>query len=192
MRTTILTSLRTSLVLMLICGLLYHLALTGAAQALMPKRADGSLIYNGHGEVIGSELIGQSFTDPGLFHGRVSSIGYSADGSGTPNYAPSNPDLIARVRQSALDWRTNNPDVPIGDVPLDLLTNSGSGLDPHISPKAAEAQIPRIAGVTGLSPERLQALVDEHTAPRPLGIFGERTVNVLKLNLALRQLTASQ
>ena len=192
MRTTILTSLRTSLVLMLVCGLLYNLVLTGAAQALMPGRADGSLIYNGRGEAIGSELIGQSFTDPGLFHGRVSSIGYDAGGSGTPNYAPSNPDLIARVRQAARDWRTNNPDVPLGEVPLDLLMNSGSGLDPHISPEAAAAQIPRIAGAAGLDPERLQALVDEHTSPRALGIFGERTVNVLRLNLALRQLTASQ
>lgn len=184
----VMTSVRTSLLLMLLCGLVYNLSVTGIAQLVMPHKADGSLIYDSNGDVIGSEWIGQSFTDPKLFHGRVSSIDYNAAGSGTPNYAPSNPDLIARIQQSLEDWQTNNPDVPVSRLPADLITNSGSGLDPHISPEAAKAQIPRISKLTGIAAEPLESLVDDNTEGRKLGFLGEPVVNVLKLNIALRNM----
>jgi K+-transporting ATPase ATPase C chain len=170
---------------MLLCGLLYNLAVTGIAQALMPKQAEGSLVYNDNNEVIGSALIGQTFTDPKYFQGRVSSIDYKAEGSGTPNYAPSNPDMLLRTVEAVNEWKKNNPDVPASELPIDLISNSGSGLDPHISPESAKAQIPRISKLIGISADELQKLVEEHTEGRDLGLFGEPRVNVLKLNLAL-------
>ncbi|MFF2886234.1 potassium-transporting ATPase subunit KdpC [Paenibacillus sp. NPDC057967] len=178
--------IRSSLVLMLLCGVIYNIAVTGIAQLAMPYRADGSLLLNEKGQVIGSELIGQSFTEPGWFHGRVSSIGYAADGSGTPNYAPSNPELLARMQASAEEWRQANPNIPLGQVPQDLLTNSGSGLDPHISVEAALAQIPRVSQWSGVSAETLKQLVQEQTKEKELGVFGKRVVNVLLLNLELK------
>lgn len=180
--------IRLTLVLMLVCGLLYNLAVTGVAQAVMPRQADGSLLYNDQGELIGSEWIGQNWTDPKYFHGRVSSIDYAADGSGTPNYAPSNPDMLQRTKDSIADWQTNNPDVPVSELPIDLVTNSGSGLDPHISPESAAAQIPRISRETGIPADRLSELVERHTDGRELGIFGEPRVKVLKLNIDLNQM----
>lgn len=182
------SSIRISLLLMLLCGLVYNLAVTGIAQAIMPKQAGGSLIHNNTGDIIGSELIGQAFTDPMFFHSRVSNIEYKAEGSGTPNYAPSNPDMIKRVQQSVDDWKKNNPDVPISQVPIDLISNSGSGLDPHITPEAAKAQIPRVGKLTGISADQLSKLVESNLEGRELGIFGEPRVNVLKLNLALSEL----
>ncbi|AIQ12348.1 potassium-transporting ATPase subunit KdpC [Paenibacillus durus] len=183
-------SLRTSLMLMVLCGLLYNLSVTGIAQLVWPKQAGGSLVYNGNGDVIGSALIGQSFTDLKFFQGRVSSIDYHAEGSGSPNFAPSNPDLLNRVKQSVEDWRKNNPDVPISQLPVDLITNSGSGLDPDISPEAAKVQIPRISKLTGIPPQELESLVNEHTEGRKLSFLGEPAVNVLKLNIALEKLIA--
>jgi len=176
---------------MLLCGVIYNLSVTGIAQLIMPKQADGSLIYNESGDVIGSELIGQSFKDPKFFQGRVSSIDYHAEGSGSPNYAPSNPDLIARMRQSVKDWKTNNPDVPTDQLPIDLITNSGSGLDPHISPEAAIAQIPRISKLTGVTSKKLESLVSLNTEARKLGFLGEPLVNVLQLNIGLQRTLSS-
>lgn len=181
-------ALRASLVFILLCGVLYPLVTTGAAQLLMPKQADGSLIRDDSGKVVGSELIGQNFTDPQFFHGRVSSIEYNAAGSGSNNYAPSNPDMIDRTKASIEAWKENNPDVPVSELPMDLVTNSGSGLDPHISPQAADIQIPRISKLTEIPEAELQQLVEKHTEGRDLGVFGEPRVNVLKLNLALREL----
>ncbi|MGE7824923.1 potassium-transporting ATPase subunit KdpC [Paenibacillus sp. NPDC093718] len=181
-------ALRTSLVFIVLCGVLYPLITTGAAQLLMPKQAGGSLVTDSGGKVVGSELIGQNFTEPQYFHGRVSSIEYNGAGSGSNNYAPSNPDLIDRTKASIEAWKENNPDVPVGEVPMDLVTNSGSGLDPHISPQAAEIQIPRISKLTGITEAELNQLVEEHTEGRDLGVFGEPRVNVLKLNLALAEL----
>lgn len=180
-------TLRTSAVLMALI-LMYQLAVTGIAQAFMPDKANGSLVYNDKGEIIGSELIGQSFADPNFFHGRVSSIDYNAAGSGTPNYAPSNPDLLARTQKSLAAWQAANPDVPVSKVPIDLVTNSGSGLDPHISPQAAAVQIPRVGRATGLSEEKLRQLVARHTEGRDWGLFGEPRVNVLKLNIELQSM----
>jgi K+-transporting ATPase ATPase C chain len=176
---------RLSLVFIVLCGIVYPLVATGFAQVLFPGNANGSLIENGKGEVVGSELIGQKFTDPKYFQGRVSSIDYKAEASGSNNYAPSNPDMLKRTQESIEEWKKNNPDVPVSELPIDLITNSGSGLDPHITPESAKVQVPRIGKLTGLSADRLQQLIDDNTQGRDLGVFGEPRVNVLKLNLAL-------
>ncbi|MCQ4087658.1 potassium-transporting ATPase subunit KdpC [Saccharibacillus sp. JS10] len=179
-------TLRTTFTLAIVCCLIYNLAVWAVAQAAAPDKANGSLIRNAEGQVIGSSLIGQSFTDPGYFHGRVSSIDYDANGSGTPNYAPSNPELLTRTEKSIAEWKTENPDVAISELPIDLITNSGSGLDPHISPAAAEAQIPRVSKATGIAKDKLEQLIQAHTQGRSLGLFGEPAVNVLELNLAVQ------
>lgn len=178
---------RTSLLLMIICGLLYPFIVTGIAKVTMPHQANGSLLYNEEKEVIGSELIGQQFKSPEFFHSRASSIEYNAAGSGSNNYAPSNDEMIARTKDTVTEWKKANPSLPTEQLPIDLVTNSGSGLDPHISHEAALAQIPRIARESGLSNEDLQKLVEKHTQGRELGLFGENKVNVLNLNLDLAE-----
>ncbi|MDH4619909.1 potassium-transporting ATPase subunit KdpC [Brevibacillus sp. AY1] len=183
-----LKNIRISLVLLFICGLAYPLIMTGISQVLMPDKANGSMITDEDGNVMGSELIGQKFTDPSYFTGRVSSIEYNASGSGSGNYAPSNEALIERTKNDIELFVQNNPNVNKEDIPADLLTNSGSGLDPHITPLAAEIQIPRIANERGVSEEVLLSLIKEHTEGRLFGIFGEPRVNVLNLNIALDEL----
>ncbi|WP_214629528.1 potassium-transporting ATPase subunit KdpC [Paenibacillus agaridevorans] len=185
-RTSLLIAIRAGVTFIVLCGLLYPLLCTGLAGLLMPNQAGGSLLKNGNGDVVGSELIGQKFTDPAYFHGRVSSIGYKADASGSNNYAPSNPDLLARTRTSIDEWKQNNPEVPIEQLPIALISNSGSGLDPHITPESAYVQVPRISSLTNLTEEQLRSLVKAHTEDRDLGLFGEPRVNVLKLNMALQ------
>lgn len=185
-----LPALRIGIVFIVLCGVIYPLVSTGLAQALLPKQANGSLVKNDQGVVVGSELIGQQFNDPKHFQGRVSSIEYKAEASGSNNYAPSNPDLIKRTEESIDAWKTANPDVPVNQVPIALLTNSGSGMDPHITPESARVQIPRISKLTGLPAEKLQALVEKHTEGRDLGLFGEQRVNVLLLNIDLDRLSA--
>lgn len=177
--------IRISFVFIVLCGIVYPLLCTGAAQLLFPSQANGSMIENSEGEVVGSELIGQKFDDPKHFQGRVSSIDYKAEASGSNNYAPSNPDMLKRTEESIEAWKQNNPDVPVSSLPIDLITNSGSGLDPHITPESAKVQVPRISKLTGLDAAQLEKLVDEQTEARELGVFGEPRVNVLKLNLAL-------
>lgn len=172
---------------MVILGLGYHLLVTGIGQILVPEKANGSLLYNQKGEVVGSALIGQKFEDPKFFQGRVSSIEYNAAGSGTNNYAPSNNDMIKRTKESLENWKKENPDVPVDQIPIDLVTNSGSGLDPHISPEAALAQIPRVEKLTEIDKDNLVHLVEKNTEGKELGLFGEPRVNVLKLNLDLKQ-----
>jgi K+-transporting ATPase ATPase C chain len=177
-------AIRFSLVFLVLTGLIYPLATTGLARALFPHQAEGSLIKRADGTVIGSELIGQSFGDsPAFFHGRVSSIGYDAASTGSPNYAPSDKALLERVQADVAAWQKENPGQP---VPSDLLTNSGSGVDPHISPEAALAQVPRVSKATGVAEATLRVLVAQHTEGRSLGLFGEPRVNVLQLNLALQ------
>lgn len=182
------TIIRLSAVFIVLCGIIYPLASTALAQVLMPSQANGSLLKNPAGEVVGSALIGQNFTDQALFQSRVSSIEYKAEASGSNNYGPSNPDMLQRISDSIAQWKLDNPGVPVSELPADLVTNSGSGLDPHISPSAAIVQIPRISNLTGIPVETLNALVSEHTEGRDLGLFGEERVNVLKLNLALTQI----
>ncbi|AKR07888.1 potassium-transporting ATPase subunit C [Bacillus thuringiensis] len=180
--------IRITFTFLVLCGLVYPLIVTGIAQAVMKDNADGSLIYNDKNEVIGSKLIGQNFTDPRYFQGRVSSIEYKAEASGSNNYAPSNPDLAKRVEKSIVDWKEKNPAVPVTEVPIDLVTNSGSGLDPDISPKAASVQVDRISKLTNIPKEKLDQLIKDQTEGTALGLFGEDRVNVLKLNLALQKL----
>ncbi|MEI3894864.1 MULTISPECIES: K(+)-transporting ATPase subunit C [Bacillus] len=180
--------IRITFTFLVLCGLVYPLIVTGIAQAVMKDNADGSLIYNDKNKVIGSKLIGQNFTDPRYFHGRVSSIEYKAEASGSNNYAPSNPDLEKRVEKSIEEWKKQNPTVPVTEVPIDLVTNSGSGLDPDISPKAASVQVERISKLTNISKETLDQLIKDQTEDAALGLFGENRVNVLKLNLELQKL----
>jgi K+-transporting ATPase ATPase C chain len=171
-----------------LCGLVYPALVTGTAQVMMSDKADGSLIYNKKKEVIGSELIGQEFKDPRYFQGRVSSIEYKSEASGSNNYAPSNPDLLKRTEETVQKWKEENPDVPVSEVPIDLVTNSGSGLDPHISPEAAYVQIDRIAKLNNIDKETLKELVKSHIEKPDLGVFGTEKVNVLKLNLELQKI----
>jgi K+-transporting ATPase ATPase C chain len=185
-----------TLLLTLIAGVLYPLATTGAAQALFPSQANGSLVY-ANGKLVGSRLIGQYWTQPQYFHGRPSATlnlqgtptPYEADNSGGSNLGPTNSALIQTVQQRIDELKKENPDVPAGTpIPVDLVTASASGLDPDISVAAAYYQIPRIAKARGLSQEAVRQLVDAHITGRFLGLFGEPRVNVLELNLALDEL----
>lgn len=182
-----LKNLRISLVLLIVCGLGYPMAVTGISNLAMSAKAEGSLIES-DGKVIGSKLIGQMFKDPKYFSGRVSSIEYNAAGSGSGNYAPSNEDMVERTKKDIEAFLAANPEVKKEDIPADLLTNSGSGLDPHISPLAAEIQVSRIAEIRGIDEKELLQLIKEKTEGRQLGIFGEPRVNVLELNMALDQM----
>lgn len=175
-------------VLVVLCGLSYPAAVTGVAQVTMKDNAEGSLIYD-KGEVIGSKLIGQEFKSAKYFQGRVSSIEYKAEGSGSNNYAPSNPELLQRTEKSIEKWKEDNPSVPVTEVPMDLVTNSASGLDPHISPKSAYAQVDRVAKETKISKDKLKDMIASHTEGRALGLYGEERVNVLKLNIEVQKLT---
>ncbi|OBZ12237.1 potassium-transporting ATPase subunit KdpC [Bacillus sp. FJAT-26390] len=185
---TLLVPLRISVLFMILCGIIYPLVSTGAAQLLFPKQANGSLIEDSSGQVVGSELIGQNFTDPKWFQGRVSSIENNAASSGSNNFGPSNPALLERTQASIEAWKAENPDVPISQLPIALITNSGSGLDPHITPQSADVQIARISKLTGVSVSELEQLIKANTEGRDLGVFGDERVNVLKLNLALSAL----
>ncbi|MDP3858264.1 MAG: potassium-transporting ATPase subunit KdpC [Stagnimonas sp.] len=168
----------------LLCGVAYPLAVTGIAQLAFPAQAAGSLIEQ-EGKVIGSELIGQNFSQPGYFHGRPSAAGangYDASVSSGSNLGPSSKALQDRIAASVAVLKAENPGAP---VPAELVYASASGLDPDIAPATAQFQIPRIAVARGLSAMQLQALIDRHTRPRFIGLIGEPAVNVLALNRAL-------
>ena len=171
------------LTLTLITGVIYPLVVTGIAQIAFPQQANGSIIVV-DGKAVGSELIGQQFDDPRYFWARPSAAGYNAAASSGSNYGPLNPALmdVVQVRIAAL--KAADPDNPL-PIPVDLVTASGSGLDPHISVAAALYQVHRVATARGLSETEVKALVDKYTERRQFGFLGEPRVNVLELNLAL-------
>lgn len=176
------------LILTVITGIIYPLAVTGMAQALFPRQASGSQLEK-DGKVVGSDLIGQPFTGAHYFRGRPSATSptpYNAANSGASNLAPSAKALVDGVAERVEAVRTANPGEAV-PVPADLVTTSGSGLDPHISPAAAAYQIKRVAAVRHAGYDEVRKLVVEHTTPRTLGVLGEPAVNVLTLNMALDQ-----
>lgn len=174
-----------TIVLTVITGILYPLAITGISQVLFRHRADGSLVRR-NGATIGSELIAQSFTKPEYFHPRPSAAsagGYDATSSGGSNLGPANPDLAKRLQKDAASYRAENHWTE--GIPADAITASGSGLDPEISPANAEIQSARVATARGASPDGIRDLVRDQTQGRQFGLLGEPRVNVLELNLAL-------
>jgi potassium-transporting ATPase KdpC subunit len=172
-------------VLTIITGILYPLAVTGIAQTIFHKQANGSLIES-DGKVIGSEIIGQNFAKPEYFHPRPSQNSYDAANSGGSNLGPTNPALADRLKKDAETFRKDNPEYT-GPIPADAITASGSGLDPEISPANAISQAARVAKARGASTDAVQNLVAINTKQRDLGVLGEPRVNVLKLNMALDQ-----
>jgi potassium-transporting ATPase KdpC subunit len=181
----LITAILMTIVTTVLLGLLYPLAVTGLAQLFFPDKADGQLIRRDDGAVVGSRLIGQPFYAPGHFHTRPSAAGdagYDAGSSSGSNLGPTSEKLIERIKADAAKLQAENPSRL---VPVELVTTSGSGLDPHISPAAAEFQIPRVARERGVSEEELRRIVAAHTSGRQFGFLGEPTVNVLELNLEL-------
>jgi K+-transporting ATPase ATPase C chain len=183
MKKNLLTAVWFTLVTTVLFGVIYPLAVTGLSQVLFRDRANGQLLEK-DGKLIGSRIIGQAFTGPGYFHSRPSAAGtgYDPTASGGSFLGPTNKTLVDRVNGDVQRLHSENPSVP---VPVDLVTTSGSGLDPHISPAAAEFQIPRIAKERQVSEIDLRAMVARHTEGRQLGFLGEPRVNVLELNLEL-------
>ena len=191
----------TTLVLLLICGFLFPVLMTGLGSLIFPSQAGGNLIYV-DGQPVGSRFVGQEFTDPRFMRGRPSQyhyntyyvgedgVSYYNDGSeyaglssGSANYANSNPALAERVEGDINNFLSGHPSLTVGDIPGDLLTASGSGLDPHISPASADVQVPRIVEASGLSDEQVRQIIADNTQDKTLGVFGEETVNVLGVNL---------
>jgi len=183
MKKNLLISVWFTLVTTLMFGLIYPLGITGLAQVLFHDRANGQLVQQ-NGRVVGSRIIGQAFTGPGYFHSRPSAAGtgYDATASSGSNLAPTNRALLDRVKSNVQKLQAENPN---SAVPIDLVTASGSGLDPEISPAAAEFQIPRVARERGMSEAEVRALIAKHTLGRQFGVLGEPRVNVLELNLEL-------
>jgi K+-transporting ATPase ATPase C chain len=184
MKKNILVAIWMTLATTLLLGIVYPIVLTGLAQILFPKQANGELI-RANGKIIGSRLIGQPFTSRGYFYSRPSAAGtagYNPTSSGGSNLGPTNKALLDRVSTQV---KTLQPDNPSAPVPTDLVTASGSGLDPDISPAAAEFQVPRVAHERGISEDEVRALVRKHTEGRQLGFLGEARVNVLELNVDL-------
>jgi len=178
--------IRITLLLTVLTGLVYPGVITGICQLLFPRQANGSLLYK-DGKAMGSSLIGQNFTRPEYFQPRPSAAGndgYDPTASGGSNLGPTSQKLSDRVKASAEKFRKENPDYS-GPIPADLLTASGSGLDPHLSPAAASVQIARIAKTRAMNVQLLESLIAQHTEGRALGFIGEPRVNVLALNLAL-------
>lgn len=187
-------------VLTLITGLGYPLAMTGIAGLVFPSQAQGSLVVDKDGKVVGSSLIGQSFADARYFHGRLSAtngpdpkdptktvpVPYAADNSGGSNLGPTNKALIDRVGGDMAKLKAENPD---GPIPPDLVTTSASGLDPDISPEAASFQVPRVAKARSIPADQVRQLIEQNVQGRTLGLFGEPRVNVLALNMALDSAT---
>ena len=183
MKRNLVTAVMMTLATSILLGIIYPLVVTGFANVLFPQKAAGQLIQR-DGKIVGSRIIGQPFTGPGYFHSRPSAAGggYDAANSGGTNLGPTNQKLIDRVKRDVFALQSGNPGRP---VPIDLVTTSASGLDPNISPAAAEFQIPRVAHERGMSEGKLRVLIATHTAGPQFGFLGEARVNVLELNLDL-------
>ncbi len=185
MKKNLITAILMTIATTVLLGILYPLLVTGLAQLIFPEQANGQLIHAKDGVVIGSRLIGQPFSGPGYFHSRPSAAGaagYDATASGGSSLGPTNTQLIGRVNGDVTKLQAENPGVPI---PVDLVTTSGSGLDPHITPAAAQFQIRRVAAERKIPEAEVARLVLEHSENRQWGFLGEPRVNVLELNLAL-------
>ena len=181
----LLTAILMTIVTTVLLGLIYPLVVTGLAQVIFPDQANGQLIRRGDGTIIGSRIIGQPFSGPGYFHSRPSATGaagYDAGASSGSNLGPTNQKLVDRVGTDVEKLKKENPGTP---VPIDLVTTSASGLDPHITPAAAEFQVPRIARERGMSEKELKQIVSSHTEGRQFGLLGEPRGNGLELNLDL-------
>lgn len=179
---SVLIAVRVSLLFMIVCGLIYPLVTTGVAGVLFPKQANGSLIESG-GVVIGSELLSQAFESPKLFHPRESAAKYDPTASSGSNTAVASSDYAAAIAEKIDALKQENPNLT--EIPADLVTVSGSGFDPDLSPEGAKAQVPRISKETGISEKSLNDLIDKHSKARQLGVFGEPRVNVTELNMEL-------
>jgi len=179
----LITAVLMTIVTTLLLGVVYPLVVTGLAQVVFPDKANGQLIER-DGKIVGSRIIGQTFSSPGYFRSRPSAagIGYDAANSAGTNLGPTNKKLVDAVKAAVDAAKQENPGAP---VPIDLVTSSASGLDPHLSPASAAFQVPRVARERGISAVDVQRLVDAHTERRQLGFLGEPVVNVLELNLAL-------
>ena len=191
------TAFCVSIAMYLLCGFAYPMVLTGISQIIFPNQANGSLVEM-DGKVVGSTLVGQDFTDERLFHCRPSAYNYNTYtqedkengiytglSSGSNNYAVSNPKLKERLNQDIIKFLKENPTITRDEIPSDIITASGSGLDPHISVEAANVQVDRIVKNTQLSEAKVKELIKKNTVGKLLGIFGEETVNVIELNLSL-------
>jgi K+-transporting ATPase ATPase C chain len=186
MTKALLIALRTTVVTLVLTGILYPFAITGLAQLLFPWRANGSLVTDERGQVVGSELIAQGFTNPAYFQPRPSAAGngYDAVASSGSNLGPTSKKLQDRVKQDLERLKEENPNAQ-GPVPIELVTTSGSGLDPHLSPQAVLWQLPRVANARGVAPERIRTVAEAVIEGRAMGVLGEPRVNILALNLAL-------
>ncbi len=185
MKKNLITAVLMTIATTVLLGILYPLLVTGLAQLIFPEQANGQLIHGKDGVVVGSRLIGQPFSGPGYFHSRPSAAGaagYDASASGGSNLGPTNAQLIARVNGDVAKLQAENPGTP---VPIDLVTTSGSGLDPDITPAAAQFQIHRVAAERKISEAEIARLVLENSENRQWGFLGEPRVNVLELNIAL-------
>ena len=185
MKKNLITAILMTVATTILLGIIYPLVVTGLAQMLFAKQANGQLIQK-DGKIVGSSILAQGFSSPGYFHPRPSFAGNGYDPTNTngSQLGPTNQKLIDRVKGDVANAHAENPNTPI---PIDLVTGSGSGLDPHITPASAEFQLPRVAKERGITPEELRAIVARHTEGRQLGFLGEARVNVLELNLELDQ-----